>query len=124
MPPSPTALLSLRYLYPAEVSLATSVSARRVLRRIPALRSLSGQELESIRDRLVYRSYKSGEVLWRTRDPVGFFGFIKSGEIDIEYRIDGVLVRSKRLFAGDRLPARNRQGRSQHATTLARAVTD
>lgn len=99
-------------------------SARRALRRIPALRSLSSQEMEEVRDRLIYRTYKAGEVLWRTRDTIGFFGFVQGGEVDIEYRIDGVLVRSKRLFAGDTLPARNRQGRSQHATTLARAVTD
>ncbi len=104
--------------------MATSASARGALRKIPALRSLSGQELEAIRDKLVYRSYRSGEVLWRTRERIGFFGFIQSGEIDIEYRIDGLLVRSTRLCAGDPLPARNMQGRSAHATLLARAVTD
>jgi tetratricopeptide (TPR) repeat protein len=104
--------------------LTSSVSARRALRKIPALRSLPGRELESIQDRLVTRSYRSGEVLWRTRGCAGFFGFIQSGEIEVEYRIGGVLVRSIRLRAGDPVLVRSRSGRSRRATVLARAVTD
>ncbi len=107
-----------------EAELATSFSPRRTLRKIPALRSLSGQELERIRDQLVQHSYRSGEVLWRTRGPIGFLGFIQSGEIAVEYRIDSVLVRSMRLSASDPVPPRNLQGQNRHATMIARAVTD
>lgn len=114
----------MRTLSPVEAALATSFSARKGLRRIPALRTLSTQELDHIRDRLIRRSYKSGEVIWRTRGPIGFLGFIESGEIDVEYRIEGNLVRSKRLFAGDPLPPRQAQGKSQHVTMIARAITD
>jgi tetratricopeptide (TPR) repeat protein len=60
-------------------------------------------------------------VLWRTRGSVGFFGFIQSGEIEVEYRINGVLVRSIRLSSGDPVPPRRLQGR---ATMIARALTD
>lgn len=104
--------------------MASSISTRRALRKIPALRSLPSRELESIQNRLVSRSYRSGELLWHTRDPLEFTGFIQSGEIEVEYRIRGVLVRSTRLCAGDPIPARNRPGRKQRATLLARAVTD
>src|SRR5262245_26886682 len=123
MRPTPTASSSLRCLSRAEVALALSFSARRMLRKIPSLRSLPSQELERVRDRLIRRSYKSGEVLWRTRRPVGFHGFIESGEIEVEYRINRVYVRSVRLSAGDPLPPHNRQGRSQHTTMIARALT-
>jgi len=113
----------LQCLSLAEAVLSTSFSARKTLRKIPALRSLSGQELEGIRDRLVYRSYSPGEVLWRTRGPVGFLGFIQSGEIEVEYRVSGILIRSRRLSAGDSVPPRSWQMRSRYAGSLARAVT-
>jgi len=104
--------------------LTSNVSERRALRKIPALRSLSSRELAAIQDHIIYRSYRSGEVLWRARGPLGFFGIIQSGEIEVEYRIGGVLVRTTRLCAGDVVPPRSWQGRSLHAAMLARAVTD
>ena len=106
------------------MALSTSFSIRKTLRKNPALRSLSGTELAWIRDQLVEHAYQPGEVIWRTRGPVGFLGFIQSGEIEVEYRIDGVLVRAIRLCTGDPVPPRNQQERSRHSTTLARAVTD
>ena len=104
--------------------MSTSFPSHRTLRRIPALRSLPGQDLKHIRDRLVQRSYKAGEVIWRTRRPAGFLGFIQSGEIEVEYRIDSMLVRSTRLCAGDPVPPNSGHSRSQHTMLIARALTD
>jgi Flp pilus assembly protein TadD len=106
------------------VALSTSFSVRRTLRKIPALRSLSSSELERIREQLMEHAYQPGEVIWRTRGPVGFLGFIRSGEIEVEYRIDGVLVRTVRLCTGDPVPPRYQQERSQHISMLARALTE
>jgi tetratricopeptide (TPR) repeat protein len=100
--------------------LTTSFPLHRTLRKIPALRALPRQDLERIRDRLVRRSYRAGEVIWRTRRAAGFLGFVRSGEIEVEYRINGVRVRSKRLGAGDPLPP----GNGTHTMLVARALTD
>ena len=77
-----------------------------------------------MRERLVQRSYKAGEVLWRTRGPGRFLGFVQNGEIEVEYRFRGILVRSRRLFPGDPVPPRSLHSGSRHATILARALTD
>ncbi len=108
---------------PALQRIAT-VAERRSLRRIPALRALSGRELEDVQERMFYRSYQAGEVIWRTRGPLHFSGFIQSGEIELEIRVDGALVRKMRLGAGDSLPPRVLQNRRSHETVIARAVTD
>src|SRR5512141_2976187 len=73
---------------PALHRLAT-VAERRSLRRIPVLRSLSPRELEDVQQRMIYRSYQAGDVIWRTRGPLHFSGFVQSGEIELEIRVDG-----------------------------------
>ncbi len=108
---------------PALQRIAT-VAERRSLRRIPALRSLSHRELEDVQERMFYRSYQAGDVIWRTRGPLRFSGFVQSGEIGLEIRVDGALVRRMRLCAGDSLPPRLLQNRRSHETVIARAVTD
>jgi tetratricopeptide (TPR) repeat protein len=100
------------------------VDERSSLRRIPALRSLSPRELQDMQERMFFRSYQAGEVIWRTRGPLHFSGFIQSGEIELEIRVDGALVRRMRLRAGDSLPPRVLQNRRSHETVIARAVTD
>src|SRR5512139_1483624 len=101
-----------------------AVAERRSLRRIPALRSLSQRELEDVQDRMLYRAYQAGDVIWRTRGPLHFSGFIQSGEIELEIRVDGALVRKMRLHSGDPLPPRVLQNRRLHEMVIARAVTD
>lgn len=101
-----------------------SVSTRRALRKIPALRHLSGPELERLLDQATYTLYNSGEVLWRTHAHFDFSGIIQSGEIEVEYRINGNLVRSIRLRAGDVIPLRSWQSRKPDMIILIRAVTN
>jgi tetratricopeptide (TPR) repeat protein len=101
-----------------------SAAERRTLRRIPALRSLPSGELEEAQARMLLRSYQAGEVMWRTRGPLHFSGYVQSGEIELETRVDGVPVRTTRLCAGDPLPSRALQNRRPHETMIARAVTD
>ena len=104
--------------------MASTVLERRVLRRIPMLRDLSNRELEDVQERMVYRSYQAGEVLWRTRGPLRFSGYVQSGEIELEYRVDGLPVRTARLGAGDPLPPHLLRSRLSHETAIARALTD
>lgn len=101
-----------------------SVSLRRSLRKIPAFRSLSGQELEKILERLICKEYKSGDVLWRANSQIDFLGIIQSGEIAIEYRMNGMIIRSTRQVAGDFVLPRNLDGTNTRSIILARAVTD
>ena len=84
--------------------MASTILERRVLRRIPMLRDLSSRELEDVQKRMVFRSYKAGEVIWRTRGPLRFSGYIQSGELELEHRVDSFLIRTRRLGAGDPLP--------------------
>ena len=104
--------------------MASTVPERRVLRRIPTLRDLSSRELEDVQKRMVYRSYAAGEFIWRTRGPLRFSGYIQSGEIELEYRVDGFPIRTTRLGAGDPLPPRRLRSRMSHETAIARALTD
>jgi tetratricopeptide (TPR) repeat protein len=104
--------------------MASTILERRVLRRIPMLRDLSSRELEDVQKRMVLRSYKAGEVIWRTRGPLRFSGYIQSGEIEMEFRVDGFLVRSTRLGASTLLPPRLLRSRMSHETVIARAITD
>lgn len=104
--------------------MASTILERRVLRRIPMLRDLSSRELEDVQKRMVFRSYEAGEVIWRTRGPLRFSGYIQSGEIELEYRVDGFPIRTTRLGAGDPLPPRLLRSRMSHATAIARAITD
>ncbi len=96
----------------------------RTLRRIPSLRNLPSRELEDLQDRMVYRFYPASAVIWRTHGPLRFSGYLRSGEIELEYRVDGVTVRTMRIWAGDPLPPRTLQGRKLHGTMIATAVTD
>lgn len=103
--------------------MARTILDRKALRRIPMLRNLSGRELEDVQKRMVYRSYEAGEVIWRTCRPLQFSGYIQSGEIELEYRVDGFPFRTTRLSAGDPLPRLLRSSTS-HKTVIARAITD
>jgi tetratricopeptide (TPR) repeat protein len=103
---------------------ASTIAERRILRRIPVLRSLSPHELEDVQERMIQHSYQAGEVIWRTRGPLHFSGYVQSGEIELETRVDGVLVRTTRLCTGDPLPPRILQTRRPHETMIARAITD
>jgi Flp pilus assembly protein TadD len=104
--------------------MASTISQRRVLRRIPALRSLSSRELEDLYDKMVYRFYPVGTVIWRTRGPLRFSGYLQSGEIELEYRLDGLVVRRTWLRAGDPLPPRPLQLAKLRNTVIATATTD
>ena len=103
--------------------MASAILERRVLRRIPVLRDLSSRELEDVQKRMVFRSYEAGEVIWRTRGPLRYSGYIQRGEIELEYRVDGFTVRTTRLLAGDPLP-RLLRSQTSHETVIARAITD
>lgn len=104
--------------------MASIILERRVLRRIPMLRDLSNRELEDVQKRMVFRSYQAGEVIWRTRGPLRFSGYIHSGEIELEYRVDGFLIRTTRLGAGVPLPPRLLRSRMSHEIVIARAITN
>ena len=104
--------------------MASALSERRVLRRIPVLRSLPSRELEAVQQRMIYHTYRAGEMIWRTHGPLRFTGYLQRGEIEVEYRVDGVPVRTTRLYAGDPLPPRALQNRLSHGVFIARAVTD
>ncbi len=104
--------------------MASTILERRVLRRIPMLRNLSGRELDAVQERMIYRSYEAGEVIWRTRGPLRFSGYIQSGEIELEYRVDGFPIRTTRLGACNPIPPRLLQSRTSHKMVIARAITD
>lgn len=101
-----------------------SLSMHRTLRRVPVLRGLSSRELEDLHDQMVYRTYPAGQVIWRTRGPLRFSGYLHSGEIELEYRVSGVVVRTLRVRAGDPLPPRALQARRLHGTMIATATTN
>lgn len=90
----------------------------------PLLSRLSLLELEDVQKRMVYRQYKAGEVIWRTHGPLRFSGYVLSGEIELAYRVNGIPVRTTRLYTGDPLPPDALQNRRSHAVVIARAVTD
>jgi tetratricopeptide (TPR) repeat protein len=104
--------------------MASTILERRLLRRIPMLRDLSSRELDEVKEQMIYRSYEAGEVIWRTRGPLRFSGYIQSGEIELEYRGNGFLIRTSRLGTGDPLPPRRLRSRRSHETVIARAITD
>lgn len=103
--------------------MSTSASLRRSLRKIPAFRSLPGEELETIIDHMICKEYKPGDVLWRTSTRTDFFGIIQTGEVIIEHIIYGSVIRSTRLSAGDFVLPRNLKGINTHSVVLARAIT-
>lgn len=100
--------------------MASSLLERRWMRRIPRLRDLSSRELEDVQERMVPRSYKAGEIIWRTRGPLRFSGYIQNGEIELEYRLDGLRIRTTHLGPGDPVPPRHLAGEMM----IARAITD
>jgi Flp pilus assembly protein TadD len=104
--------------------LATSVSLRKSLRKIPDFRLLTGRELELILGRMICKDYQPGEVIWRTRGQTDYLTILQRGEIVLEHRIYGSLVRSKRLLAGDYLLPRKFKLQNPHSMILARAVTN
>lgn len=104
--------------------MASTILERRVLRRIPVLRDLSSRELDDVQERMIYRSYKAGEIILRTRGPLQFSGYIQSGEIELEYRVDGFLIRTARRGAGDPVTPRLLRSRMSNEMIVARAITD
>ena len=91
---------------------------------MPAFRSLSWRELETIVKRMVRKEYRSGEVLWRAGIQPDFLGIIQSGEIFVEYRYNGSIIRSVRLVAGECIQPRAVKGTGRHSSIFVRAVTD
>jgi Flp pilus assembly protein TadD len=104
--------------------MAASTALRRSVRRIPVLRSLAGRDLETIMNRMTCKEYRSGDVIWRTKVPNDFFVIIHHGEIVLEYRIHGSLIRSIRLSAGDFLLPRSLKIRNPHSMVIMRTVSD
>ncbi len=104
--------------------MATSASLRRALRKISSFRSLSGQDLEAVAAHLICREYKPGDVLWRVGTRLDFIGIIQSGEVVVEYRLNGRIKRSARLSAGDFVQPRNLKYGDARSSATARAATD
>lgn len=103
--------------------MTTSVSLRRTIRKIPAIRSLPGHELDAVIDRMIYKEYKPGDVIWHVNAHANFLGIVQRGEIVVEHRISGSVIRSTKFSAGDIVRSRE-NGTHSRATVLARAVTD
>lgn len=104
--------------------MSTSVSLRKSLRSMPVFRSLSGRELDVVIDKLTYKQYKAGDVLWRSVTQLDICGFIQRGEVVVEYRFDNSLKRSKKVSAG-KFVKFNLSGESNaHATIYICALTD
>lgn len=87
------------------------------------LRFLPTRDLEMIACQMICREYKAGEILWRTGARLDFLGIIQSGEIILEHRFRGSIIRSVKLSAGDCIQPNNPTKKKQ-STVLARAVTD
>lgn len=98
--------------------MASTMDESQALRPIPLLRSPSNRE------QTVYHSYLPGEVIWRTHGPLRLRGFVQSGEIELEYRVAGVPVRTSRLLAGDSFPPDGLRSGRLPEMVIARAVTD
>jgi len=97
--------------------------ASTVLQHKP-LSSSARRELEGLQEQSVQRTYQAGEVIWRTHGPLRFSGTLQSGEIELETWVDGRLVRTRRLRAGDLFPPRSLRDRRLHETVIARALSD
>ncbi len=104
--------------------MTTSVSLRRILRKVPVFRSWSKLELEKVIDRIICKEYKPGDVLWRKGTRTDFLGIIQSGEVVVEHRIYGLIIHSTRLFAGDIVLPRNLKDTNTRSVVLTRAVTE
>jgi len=100
-----------------------SVSLRRSLRKVPNFRQLSAKELDIVINQMVFKEYKDGDVLWRTGIGLNLLGIVQKGEIVVERQINGTVVRSVKLYAGDIVQPRDFRG-DGHSSILARAVTD
>lgn len=98
-------------------------SLRRMLRRIPTFRTMTSQSLDRVIEQMVFKEYQQGDILWRTGSQLDFLGVIQEGEIILERRYHGAVVRSVRLVAGDYvLPRQSIDGNIQ-SVFLARAAT-
>lgn len=104
--------------------MAVSSSVRRSLRRVPAFRSLPARELDTMTGHMLYKEYCRGEVIWRTRAQTDFVAIVQHGEIKLEHRIYGSVVRTSTLSAGDVFAPRKLSGNGSHSILLARAATD
>jgi len=101
-----------------------NASLHRALRKVADFRVLSGKDLDTIIDQMSFKEYKAGDVLWRTSTHLNFLGIVQNGEIIVERQINGKVVRSIKLFAGDVVQPQDFRAGSGHSSTLARAVTD
>ncbi len=104
--------------------MATSVSLRRSLRKVPELRSLTASHLDVIISTMACKQYQPGDVLWRAGNKVDFLAIIQSGEIIVEYRINLTKAHSARLTAGDYFKPQGLSGSNNRSSVLARANTD
>lgn len=104
--------------------MAASTALRRSLRRISVFRALSGRDLETVMDRMICKEYRPGDVIWRSRAQNDFFAVMQRGEVALEYRVPGSLVRSIKLSAGDYLLPRSLKIRHPHSTVIMRAIAD
>jgi tetratricopeptide (TPR) repeat protein len=93
------------------------------MRKVPDFRQLSAKELDIIIDQMVLKEYRDGDVLWRTGIGLDLLGIIQMGEIVVERQINGTLVRSVKLYAGDIVHPSDFRGNGR-SSILARAVTD
>ena len=103
--------------------MSTSVSLRKTMRRLPVFTSLSGRTLDAIIAQMICQEYKPGEVLWRTGHDLDFLGIIQSGEIIVEYRFHGQVVRSVTLQAGKTIEPHDLKAKKHGESLLARAST-
>ena len=98
---------------------------RRSLRRVPAYRALPADRLETLAGRMIYREYRPGDVIWHSRGrQTNFLGIVQQGELLVERRIRGVVIRSMRLSAGDFISPESLSTGQTRSLVLVRALTD
>lgn len=85
---------------------------------------MSEQSLDAIIDQMICKEYLSGDVLWRTSAQLDFFGVIQIGEIMLEHRLNGSVIGSVKLTAGNYVLLPDLKNAKKRSFVLARAVTD
>lgn len=98
---------------------------RRSLRRVPAFRALPADRLETLAGRIICREYRPGDVIWHSNgSQTDFLGIVQRGEVLVERRIRGAVVRSMRLASGDLVSPKALSAKQTRLLVLVRAVTD
>jgi tetratricopeptide (TPR) repeat protein len=85
---------------------------------------LPGLDLDAIVARLVRKEYKSGDVLWRAGIQPDFLGIVQSGEIVVEYRHNGAVIRSVKLVAGECIQPCTLKGTNHRSSVRVHALAD